>query len=243
MSNTNKKTAFFNVHTEALGYLSKLEERNGKNGSFTIVTFCMLEGTPDNPENVFVSLTVACESSKALLEQYAESINNKTTVFAGLRLANLRATPFMYPSSSQKAGELGVNYSGKLIKTLYLKVGDFIVKQTENRPAQALPKKNTQPAATVAKASAAPSSEALPLMVKLSKSDPNFDITKQRLLDDGYRWHTGNSAWMLKAVAAGNASEDDLQRNGYTFNGEFYVCNFPTSNQAKSGYARPNAQA
>lgn len=239
MSNTNKKTAFFNVHTEALGYLSKLEERSGKNGAFTVVTFCMLEGTPDNPENVFVTLTVACDSSKELLQKFAESINGKTPVFAGLRLANLRATPFMYPSGSQKAGELGVNYSGKLIKTLYLKVGDFIAKQSEDRPTKVQPIKTAAKTATYdAKAPAAPSSAALPLMVKLNKSDPNFASIKQRLMDDGYRWHTGTSAWMLKAVAVDNAPVDELRRNGYTFNGEFYVCNFPASNQARSGYAR-----
>jgi hypothetical protein len=226
---TTKKPAFFNVHTEALGYLSNLAKRSGRNGDFTVVTFCMLEGTPDNPDNVFVTLTISCDSSKELLEAYAESINNKTPVFAGLRLAGLRATPFAYPAGSQKAGELGVNYSAKLIKTIYLKVGDCVVKQCD-KPAP-IEAKQTQTVSGRVNPSAKvrASSKALPIMVTLSKNDPNFASTKQRLLDDGYRWHTGKNAWMLKAVPKGHASEEMLIEQGYSFNGEFYVCAFPTS--------------
>ena len=197
MTTSNNIDRFFNVHTEAMGYLSGFEKRNGRNGAFTVVTFCMIEGKASNADSLYVSCTISCPKALEILEPFGSEINNRDIkVFCGLRIAKYRAEPFMYPATSPKAGQLGVNYSSNLIRVMYLKVADREIK---------LPKSESQvttdygiPAQS--KAKHVPSSAERPRQIKLSKSDPHFEVIKQRLKDDGYEWNKDEFCWELPAV-------------------------------------------
>ncbi len=119
-SNVVPKIAYFNVHTEGLGYLDTLVEVKPKPGqdfvAFWTATFCMLEGDPKNPEKVYVSLTIPGTDVIEVLAPYVSDINNQVTkVFVGLRLARFRGEPFTYGANSKTPGALGINYSARLL--------------------------------------------------------------------------------------------------------------------------------
>jgi hypothetical protein len=220
---TVSKAAFFNVHTEALGYLTGITERSGKNGQFVVASFRMQEGHRDKLDYTFVTLTIAQADDAKLLMQYAPSANAKVPVFAGLRLAGLKATPFVYPSDSPKAGQLGVNYSAKLVKVIYLKVGDTVVKQTDT-PSAGASTEAPQPVVARHSTSAIPD-----LTVNLAKDHPAFEAEKSRLLQAGYRWHSQKRLWVLKAVPNGVLDAALLTEQGYVFKGDFWSASFPVS--------------
>jgi Protein of unknown function (DUF3577) len=136
-ANAVQKIAYFNAHTEGLGYLDSLVEINPKAGqdfaAFWTATFCMLEGDPQRPDKVYVSLTVPGDDVIHLLTPYMSDINSPATkVFVCLRLASFRGKPFVYGPTSKTPGTLGVNYSAKLIKVLSLKVGDHTIELKTN---------------------------------------------------------------------------------------------------------------
>lgn len=241
MNNSNStSTRYFNVHTEAMGYLNNFEVRTSEKGNFTVVTFCMLEGDPEKADSMYVTVKVSCKKALAILERYAQDISNDAVkVFAGFRIAKLRAAPFVYPQNSQKAGQLGVNYSARLIKVMYLKIGDHVVdlpkSEAETKTDYGVPAAARQrPAPTPAPARAqaqqqqqASSDFGKACIVELSQDDPNFEATKQRLKDDGYKWQSDMVAWVLPEVVLQIndpnllAKQQDLGQLGYSnFNGD-----------------------
>lgn len=227
-------TPFFNVHTEAMGNLCKIETRQGAQGEFAVLTFRMQEGHRDKLEFTFVTLTVAVDDDKALLQAHASSINSKTPVFVGLRMAGLKATPFVYPETSPNKGELGVNYSAKLMKIIYLKVGDQVVKQTQlNASSASHANTGNKPQAS--------SGSFKPIFTSLQKSDANFEANKARLIAEGYRWHTGHRQWMLKTVNNLQIPRDELIKAGYVFKGDHWEGQFPSSKQHANQGTRASA--
>jgi len=206
----NVKVRYFNIHTEATGYINSLKEIPGDRGNFWVSTFCALEGHPDNPEKLYIDFTVPGQDALSVLTPYQDAIKADTKVFAVVRYANLRAVPFVYPQSSANAGQLGVSYSAKLIKVLYLKVGDQVVfdhrDSNAQQPAQSAPSSQPQRPAVQQQAKTAPAASAdeplftPPLTVELSKNDPRFNETRDRLKQDGYGWNSELGLWTLKAV-------------------------------------------
>ena len=220
---TNKKNAnaFYNVHLEGQGYLSNIETKHGKNGDFTVITVCLLEGKKgkDGAEKTFVNCIVAEQSCVDLLKQHETAINDRDVpVFATVRLAKFRAAPFVYGQNSANAGQLGVNYSGNMIKLMYLNVGDHEV--LIDQPAKANSQRQQATAATQQSATQ-PATQAdqgqqssyqnsqegqsdmgaqpqlKPLTVKVEKSDPNFESRKAQLKAEGYIWNKAETCWFL----------------------------------------------
>lgn len=204
---TNNTVAYFNAHTEGLGYLDSLVRVIPKPGqafeAFWTATFCMLEGNPQNPEKLFVSLSIPSEKTIECLTPFLGEINNPTTkVFVGLRLAKFRGEPFMYGENSKTPGLLGINYEARLINVMYLKVGDTVIKLKRDEA------KATTDFGVPANTSTTPNNTssietiggelfAKPLSVKLSRDDTHFEVTKARLKDEGYRWHSELLAWVI----------------------------------------------
>ncbi len=241
MSTQNDSTRYFNVHTEAAGYINALKEVPGQKGSFWASKFTCLEGHPDKVEKVYIDFTIPGEDVLDVLGPYKDQINAATQVFAVIRYAKFRATPFIYPQGSQNAGKMGVNYTAKLIKVLFLKVGDQVVfdhrneveaaqaqqqlqaEADQSRPVQASQDKVQAPAVPVT--TTAPAANAglfnPPLTVKLSKDDANFEETKERLKEQGYGWNAEIGLWTLKVVSlqksdpAFNSKKSELQSHGY----------------------------
>jgi hypothetical protein len=256
-SSSNSSTvAYFNAHTEGLGYLDSLVEVTPKPGqtfaAFWTAVFCMLEGNPKEPEKLYVSLTVPADKALDVLKPYLADINNQTIkVFAGLRLAKFRGVPFMYGDNSKTPGVLGINYSARLISVIYLKVGDSVIKLPRN-DAQA----TTDYGVPVGSNSNIPAqnSQTLfdqPLIVKLAKNAPNFAATKDRLKATGYRWHTELEAWVLPEVKLAKNDPDFEQKSqllkteGYRWSNEHNSWRMtfgkPSQNN-RNGYSNSNQQ-
>ncbi len=260
-SNNNSSVAYFNAHTEGLGYLDSLVHVTPKPGqefeSFWSASFCMLEGSPQKPEKTYVSLTVPSDKALENLRPYLDEINGQTTkVFVGLRLAKFRGKPFTFAPDSQSPGKLGVNYSARLIAVLYLKVGDTVIKLKRDEqeattdfgiPASSANERNPQDTAISA------TSSDMPFVVQLSKADistEEFEVAKARLKDAGYRWNTEKQVWALplvkldKSDSAFQAKIAELKKLGYRWNNAQVAWELSFSkpqNRIQGGY-RPNNQ-
>lgn len=208
----NNDVRYFNIHTEAMGYLNSLEFIPTEEGGFNKLLFCMLEGNPSEPEKVFVSVIIKNENALEILQEYTDAINQREVpVFAGLRLAKFRAQPFEHPRGHEQAGQMGINYSARLIKLMYLKVGDHVVQLAEPSvpttdfgvPSSAHPPQQQLGHQAQENSGSAPQAAPLfeqPPVVQLSKDDPNFIANKDRLMGMGYRWASGPKLWILPAV-------------------------------------------
>jgi hypothetical protein len=109
-------TTFFNLHTIAMGYINRVEMVQGNNGDFLVVNFGALEGPSNNTETKYINLTVPAKAVEAIIK-----------VFASIRIAGLSASPFEFGPQSKTPGKLGVNYTGKLINMMSLKVGHDVI--------------------------------------------------------------------------------------------------------------------
>lgn len=248
-------TRHFNAHLEGLGYLSNFEERKGPHGTFTMVTFAVIEGPEDNTESTYYACKIKCKKTLTLLKEHVAAINDRDTkVFAGLKLAKLRAKPFQYGPESQKAGELGINYSANIIKPIYLKVGTQIIDlpkdMSQAKTDYGVPANRASTSSSDQDAGQHNYSQAIdiPLQVHLDKSASNFNETKQRLRDEGYRWNYAACCWQLPTlqftldVALSDARLAELKRLGYTSkDGEVWECNF--SSRANTQQANPSHYA
>lgn len=130
--NSNAKIRYFNVHTEALGYLNGLREIAPQSGQqfepFWVTTFCMLEGDPQNPTKKYININIVNKNLVDVLLNFEGEINSdQVSVFANARLASLDAEPFVFGQNSKTPGALGINWSGKMISLNYLKVGDEVI--------------------------------------------------------------------------------------------------------------------
>jgi hypothetical protein len=263
-SNSTQTVAYFNAHTEGLGYLDSLVRVTPKPGqdfeAFWSANFCILEGNPQKPEKLFVSLTVPSEKALDDLLPFVADINSETTkVFVGLRLAKFRGKPFTFAADSQTPGKLGINYSARLISVLYLKVGDSVIKLKRDEQeattdfgvtASSVAQRNTQaPNATINTTQAE-----LPYVVQLSKegiSAEEFEAAKTRLKEAGYKWQAELKVWALPDV---KLEKNDphfidkmalLKKAGYRWNKDEFCWRLassqPQQNRSHSGY-RSNTQ-
>lgn len=247
MSHSNniadQKIRWFNAHTEACGYLNGLKEVKPSPGQtfkpFWTTTFCKLEGNPENPRKTYISISIANPKVVEILKPHANQLNMEgSRVFVTARISDLEVEPFIYGNNSSRAGQLGVNWQAKLISLIALKVGDITIdlkKETTtdfgvnaNQPAA-----NHQPQNS-------PSLFDLPLMVTLDKNEANFEVTKQRLKDSGYRWNGEKIAWYLATVKVENSDpainekRQALNDAGYTFSSNDNVWRMPTAPKQQS---------
>lgn len=261
-SNNNSSVAYFNAHTEGLGYLDSLVHVTPKPGqdfeAFWSASFCMLEGNPQKPEKTYVSLTVPSDKALENLRPFLDDINGQTTkVFVGLRLAKFRGKPFTFAPDSQSPGKLGVNYSARLIAVLYLKVGDTVIKLKRDEqeattdfgvPASSTSERKTQDTPISTEQSG------LPFVVQLSKagiSTEEFEVAKARLKDAGYRWHSEKQVWALPLVKLDkrdSAFQDkiaELKKLGYRWSSAQVAWELTFSkpqNRSQGGYRSNNQQ-
>lgn len=194
------KAQYFNAHLEGMGYLNNIKEVPSANGSFWAVTFCMLEGNPENPDKLYVSTTISSKSALEVLQKHAADINNQDVkVYGNFRLARFRAEPFVY-KSGEKQGSLGVNYNARLIKIGFLKVGErVVVESTETSDSQAQPKQNN-----AYQTGAEPLNWTTPVLPKDAIKDEN-------VFDSPYRLHPDRDEWVLPMVKL-EAEDPQLQR-------------------------------
>ena len=128
----NGNIRWFNAHTEGCGYINGLRHVTPKQGQsfdpFWASTFCMLEGDPANPTQKYINVTIVNKHVLDILLEFEQDIaSGQVTVFAGVKLSNMEATPFVYDENSKTPGELGINWSARVINLFYLKVGDEVI--------------------------------------------------------------------------------------------------------------------
>ena len=213
MTTQNANIRYFNAHKEAFGYLNGLKEVIPQPGqtfkAFWASTFCLLEGNPQNPRKTYYDVTISNQKLVGILKGFEQELNSSSTiVFVNARLADEKADPFIYPANSAKAGQLGVNWSAKIINFLFLKVGDQVIPLKDETTTDLgvaaqrgnVPPESRQAPSVRQQGKANTEVFATPLMVKLSKSDPDFLVIKSRLSSTGYIWNGDHVAWLLSTV-------------------------------------------
>lgn len=224
---TEEKIRWFNAHTEACGFLNGLKEITPKPGQtfkpFWVSTFCMLEGNPEKPRKTYLSVNIVNPKVVEILKPHANQLNTEgSRVFVTARISDLEVEPFIYGNNSSRAGQLGVNWKANLISLIALKVGDMQIDLKKET--------TTDFGVSAAQPAAKPQPVVnndvifdLPLVVTLNKNEPNFEETKARLKDSGYRWSNEKTAWCLASVAleksdpAFNEKYAALKAAGYAF--------------------------
>ena len=244
MSHSNniadQKIRWFNAHTEACGYLNGLKEVKPSAGQtfkpFWTTTFCKLEGNPENPRKTYISISIVNPKVVEILKPHANQLNMEgSRVFVTARISDLEVEPFIYGNNTSRAGQLGVNWQANLISLIALKVGDITVDLKKATTTDFGVNAN-QPAAH----QNGNSLFDLPLMVTLDKNEANFEVTKQRLKDSGYRWNGEKIAWYLATVKVDNSDpvinekRQALSDAGYTFSSDDNVWRMPTAPKQQS---------
>ena len=183
----------------------------------------MLEGNPEKPRKTYLSVNIVNPKVVDLIKPYANQLNaDSSRVFVTARISDIAVEPYVYGNDSKNAGQLGVNWKANLISLIALKVGDIQIDlkketTTDFGVSAVQPAANSQPAVN---------NDALfdlPLVVTLNKNEPNFEETKARLKDSGYRWSNEKMAWCLASVAlektdpAFNEKYAALKATGYAF--------------------------
>lgn len=251
-----QKIRWFNAHTEACGYLNGLREITPKDGQtfkpFWATTFCMLEGNPEKPRKTYIGISIVNAKVAEILKPYANQLNAAgSRVFVTARISDIAVEPFVYGNDSKNAGQLGVNWQANLISLIALKVGDMPIDLKKDATTD-FGVKSQQSVAASPQPVNTDSLFELPLVVTLDKNEPNFDVTKARLKDTGYRWNGEKAAWYLASVSlerndpAFNEKYKALKEAGYVFSGSNKVWNMPAApkplSNSKSQYSRQGAQ-
>jgi hypothetical protein len=258
MSHSNNVAAqnirWFNAHTESCGYLNGLKEITPKEGQtfkpFWTSTFCMLEGNPEKPRKTYININIVNAKVVEILKPYANQLNAEgSKVFVTARISDISVEPFVYGSNSSKSGQLGVNWQANLISLIALKVGDMPVDLKKETTTDFGVKSQKSPAASPQPVNT-DSLFDLPLVVHLDKNEPDFDVTKARLKDTGYRWNGEKLAWYLASVSlektdpAFDEKYKALKDAGYVFSSSGKVWNMPAApkpqSSSKSQHNRQN---
>lgn len=237
-SSKPNQSRWFNVHTEGLGYLSNIRMIPAQPGQkeFMACDFSMLEGDPSNPSRQHISLSVPSDHAANILEMFKSAADEGVTCFAGVRLAKLCAKPF-----ASDDGELSVRYNARLIKLMYLKVGDQVISLgSKTEKVNGLASSGERPVKDSAPVDEDVVEEAevetietqqqgkahFSPVVELDKKDPKFEITKERLKSAGYRWNPEKAFWFLPEVTL-EVNADDfeekkswLRHKGYQWDGQ-----------------------
>lgn len=235
---------WFNAHTEACGYLNGLKEIIPQVGQtfkpFWTTTFCMLEGNPEKPRKTYFSINIVNPKVVEILKPYVTQLNaDGSRVFVTARISDISVEPFVYGDNSKNAGQLGVNWQANLISLIALKVGDMRIELKKDTTTDA-GVKSQQPVAANLQPGNTDSLFESPLVVFLDKTAPDFEATKARLKDTGYRWNGEKAAWYLASVLLEkndpvfNAKYKALKEAGYVFSSTDKIWNMPAAPKQQS---------
>ncbi len=187
---------YFDLHTQGLGYLNRIREVKPKNGqSFWACDIAALHGATDNVNYTRFDCRVSGSNAIELVQQYQASVEDRK-VLIGFRLGDLYADTFIY-SKGERAGETGVSLKARLLYIGWIKVDGQLVYRadTESEHGEA-PEPHNRDFDTNAELEQ-PTTTAMPVLVQLSKTDPDFEARKRKLKQSGYCFDGQAKVWRL----------------------------------------------
>ena len=123
------EAAYFDLHTQGLGYLNRIREVTPNRGKpFLACTIAALNGPTEAPEYRYFDVTVCGAEAKQLVNRYASAVNQGHKVLLGFRLGDLWTDLFRY-SRGDKAGKTGVSLKARLLFISWIKVDGQLVYQ------------------------------------------------------------------------------------------------------------------
>lgn len=117
-STQTQQSAFFNLHTTGIGYLSNIREVQPKKGNaFLSCNISALTGDVSEPEYRFFNVNVAGEQNEKLIRRCQQAVNAKKKVLISFTLGDLWTDHFVYDKDTQyhKKGDIGVTLKARLI--------------------------------------------------------------------------------------------------------------------------------
>lgn len=119
---SNESTKYFDLHTNGIGYLSRVREVTPEEGTpFLSVTIAALRGSAENAQYTHFECSVSGKKAQQIVRQLKPAVEGKLKVLIGFTLSDLHAEPFTF-KNGDKAGELGVNLKARLLRVPWAKV-------------------------------------------------------------------------------------------------------------------------
>ena len=119
---TNENTKYFDLHTQGLGYLNRIQEVTPKEGTpFLSVTIAALRGSADNAQYTHFECRVSGKQAQELVRQLKQTVEGSSKVLVGFTLSDLYAETFTF-KNGDKAGETGISLKARLLRIAWAKV-------------------------------------------------------------------------------------------------------------------------
>jgi len=119
---TNENTKYFDLHTQGLGYLHRIQEVTPKEGTpFLSVTIAALRGSADNAQYTHFECRVSGKKAQELVRQLKPTVEGSSKVLVGFTLSDLYAETFTF-KNGDKAGETGISLKARLLRIAWAKV-------------------------------------------------------------------------------------------------------------------------
>lgn len=123
------EAAYFDLHTQGLGYLNRIREVTPNRGKpFLACTIAALNGPTETPDYRYFDVTVCGAEAQQLVNRYAPVVAQGHKVLMGFRLGDLWTDLFRY-SRGEKAGKTGVSLKARLLFISWIKVDGQLVYQ------------------------------------------------------------------------------------------------------------------
>lgn len=229
MSESNTTPKYFDLHITGMGYLNDAREVKPVNGSrrfdpFFSVRIAALHGNADAVNYTYFDAKVVGAEALAVIKRFMPQINGQlstaadgtavdTKVLAGFKLGDLTPETFTF-KTGQRAGETGIALKTRLLRITWVRInGELVYTAPTDEPEQVdqdEPSDVDVVEPEQAKADAGSDDQTHPETpfdgdpgdtVSLDKSDPEFEVKKAWLKNNGYGWNPGQKAWVRKQAA------------------------------------------
>lgn len=229
MSESNTTPKYFDLHITGMGYLNDAREVKPVNGSrrfdpFYSVRIAAIHGNADAVNHTYFDAKVVGAQALHMVKSFEEHINGKpylaadgTTVepkvLAGFKLGDLTPETFTF-KAGKRSGETGIALKTRLLRITWVRINGELVYAAPTDESEQVDQDNSSDVDVVeteqAKASEDSDDQAqaeTPFggdpgdTVSLDKSDPEFEVKKAWLKNNGYSWNPGQKAWVRKQAA------------------------------------------
>ena len=123
MQNQAQAKAFFDLHTEGVGYLDRIRLVKPKKGeAFMACTVAAMRGDSDDVNYTKFDCRVSGAEAKKWIDYLAPAVaDDKKKVIVGFKIGDIYAEQFTY-ENGERRGQTGVTIKGRLLKVKFAKV-------------------------------------------------------------------------------------------------------------------------
>ena len=117
-------TDYFNLTTEGLGYLSRIEPKSIDDGQepFWLCQLAALRGSTDDAQYTWLTCRVVGKKAIELCQRLQSSSEAKQKILVSFVLSDLQAVPFLYDTGKFK-GQPGVYLNARLLTLRWVRIG------------------------------------------------------------------------------------------------------------------------